>query len=586
MPEHWECGTIRGTTVPTRWGSFALLCLLGTASSALAQRSDDVLRTGTQSSVYAVSNLILGARVQSGSSAYREYECGPSDQFDGFMWCQKTRRGKERRGSFNVTHSILRSRDGSIVYVNRYQEPAFWGPNEADEDIQRYSRKIGEQSRIITLPSRPGLPNGILATWGNVVLEPLDNESLMKLAEGARPTIKGYFIDFIGDFARSAKEGLPVYRLSGGAGFVWVASYDEKGRGTLRFSAVDASAISSQLTATQAPTNLTEQRSQGSPAIAPLPPITADKAEQRKLAEAKASRNLANAPLNLQFLMKGLRTADDFIRLAEETFLAVFNDVQPEEFTNKISFTVANQKSLKHVRDLYREIAFRNFRQCFFLSDVGCNRTSGILSGVMPTLNPALSEVIAQPDPIREFKYEGACFFSVELDVKKSLLQKSPDGSYKKDQTGHVAYFVNFNGIDQNSVKIIDAREYIRIAFEPPRSPELTNGLPRSPLWQSRYDRFVSSMVEKSSIAKFVIFEKQKVSKFPSAPVSLLLAEVGESTREEHDWNPVNYAEEVKPFAIGRSSLKRFPVLAFGSGDADLIAENLNGVIKSCQNDK
>jgi hypothetical protein len=572
--------------VPTRWGSFALLCLLGTASSALAQRSGDVLRTDSQSSVYAVSGLALGARVQFDSSAYREYECGPSDQFDGFMWCQKTRRGKERRGSFNVTHSILHSRDGSIVYVNRYQEPAFWGPNEADEDLQRYSRKIGAQSHIITLPSRPGLPNGILATWGKVVLEPLDNESLMKLVDGGRPTIKGYFIDFIGDFARSAKEGLPVYRLSGGAGFVWVASFNEKGRGTLRFSAVDASAISPQLVATQAPTNLTEQRSQGSPAIAPLPPITADKAEQRKLAEAKASRNLANAPLDLQFLMKGLRTADDFIRLAEETFLAVFNDVQPEEFTNKISFTVGNQKSLKHVRDLYQEIAFRNFRQCFFLSDVGCNRTSGILSGVMPTLNPTLSDVIAQPDPIREFKYEGACFFSVALDVKKSLLQKSPDGSYKKNQPGHVAYFVNFNGIDQNSVKIIDAREYIRIAFEPPRSSDLTKGLPRSPLWQSRYDRFVSSMLERSSIAKFVIFEKQKVSKFPSAPVSLLLADVGESTDEEHDWNPVNYYEEVRPFAIGRSSLKRFPVLAFGSGDADLIAENLNGVIKSCQNDK
>jgi hypothetical protein len=574
------------TTVPTRWGSFALLCLLGTACSALAQRSDDVLRTDSQSSVYVVSGLALGERVQFDSSAYREYECGPSDQFDGFKWCQKTRRGKERRGSFNVTHSILHSRDGSVVYVNRYQEPAFWGPNEADEDIQRYSRKIGEQSRIITLPSRPWLPNGILATWGKVVLEPLDNESLMKLADGGRPTIKGYFIDFIGNFARSAKEGLPVYRLSGGAGFVWVASYDEKGRGTLRFSAVDASAISSQLVAAQAPTNQTEQRSQGSPAITPLPPITADKAEQRKLAEAKASRNLSNAPLNLQFLMKGLRTADDFIRLAEETFLAVFNDVQPEEFTNEISFTVADQKLPKHVRDLYQEIAFRNFRQCFFLSDVGCNRTHGILSGVMPTLNPALGGVIAQSDPIREFKYEGACFFSVALDIKKSLLQKSPDGSYKKDQPGHVAYFVNFNGIDQNSVKIIDAREYIRIAFEPPRSPELTNGLPRSPLWQSRYDRFLSSMIGKVSIKKFVIFEKQKVTKFPSAPVSLLLADVGESNDQEHDWNPVNYHEEVQPFAIGRSSLKRFPVLAFEAGEADLIADNLNSVVQSCQNDR
>ena len=216
------------------------------------------------------------------------------------------------------------------------------------------------------MPRRPGLPNGILASWGKVELEPLDSDSINALAEGRRPTTKGYFIDFIGDFARSAKEGLPVYRLSGGAGFVWVASYDRKGRGTLRFLAVDASAISPQLVATQAPTNLSDQRPQGSPSIAPLPPIAADRAEQRKIAEAKASRNLANAPLNLQFLMKGLRTADDFIKLAEETFLAVFNDAQPEEFTNRYSFTDASQKSPKDVREIYQEIAFRNFRQCFF----------------------------------------------------------------------------------------------------------------------------------------------------------------------------------------------------------------------------
>src|SRR6516162_1607627 len=34
-----------GTTVPLRRGSFALLCLLGSASSALAQGPDDFLRT-------------------------------------------------------------------------------------------------------------------------------------------------------------------------------------------------------------------------------------------------------------------------------------------------------------------------------------------------------------------------------------------------------------------------------------------------------------------------------------------------------------------------------------------------------------
>src|SRR5262249_12704128 len=135
------------------------------------------------------------------------------------------------------------------------------------------TRKIGESPRITKMPYRAGVPNGIIASWGKVELEALDNDSIKALAEGRRPTTKGYFVDFIGNFARSAQEGLPVYRLSGGAGFVWVASYGRKGRGTLRFLAVDASVISPRPVATQAPTNPTDHR----PSIAPLSPITADR---------------------------------------------------------------------------------------------------------------------------------------------------------------------------------------------------------------------------------------------------------------------------------------------------------------------
>jgi hypothetical protein len=128
----------------------------------------------------------LGATVQSESSAYREYKCGPSDQFDGFTWCRKTRKGKERRGSFTAIYSILHSPEGAAVYVNRYQEPAFFGANEADDDIQRYSRKIGEAPRITKMPHQAGFPNGILASWGKVELEPLDNDSIKGLTEGTR----------------------------------------------------------------------------------------------------------------------------------------------------------------------------------------------------------------------------------------------------------------------------------------------------------------------------------------------------------------------------------------------------------------
>jgi len=137
----------------------------------------------------------------------------------------------------------LHAQDGAVVYVNRYQEPAYWSASEVADDIQRYSRRIGEEPHIIQLPVRPGLPKGTLATWGKVVLEPVVGDEL-RLLEEDKPLKKGIAIDFVGNFSQSARQGLPIYRLAGGAGFVWAASYNQSGRGTLRFSAVDASTYS------------------------------------------------------------------------------------------------------------------------------------------------------------------------------------------------------------------------------------------------------------------------------------------------------------------------------------------------------
>jgi hypothetical protein len=112
--------------------TFVTIAQSATVHAAQAElERQDPQPTGDQSSAYAVSGVVLGATVKSGSSAYREYKCGPSDQFDGFTWCQKTCKEKERRGKFNATYSILHSRDGVVVYINRYQEPAFFGANEA-----------------------------------------------------------------------------------------------------------------------------------------------------------------------------------------------------------------------------------------------------------------------------------------------------------------------------------------------------------------------------------------------------------------------------------------------------------------------
>ena len=119
------------------------------APAQLERQNPDPI--GVQSSAYSVSGVALGATVQFDSSAFKEYKCIPSDQFDGFTWCQKTRQEKERRGKFSSTYSILHS-GGVAVYLDRYLEPAFFGAREAEDDIRRYSRKLGEMARIAKMP--------------------------------------------------------------------------------------------------------------------------------------------------------------------------------------------------------------------------------------------------------------------------------------------------------------------------------------------------------------------------------------------------------------------------------------------------
>jgi hypothetical protein len=191
--------------------------------------------------VYAVDGLALGARVIPDSASYRDYRCVPSEQFPDFTWCQKRRAENSPRGQYMSSNSILHAADGTARYVNRFLEPAFFAGNEAQDDVNRLSVKFGPP-RTIPIPGRPDAPNGLIAYWGDVVLQPLDPQAMGELAAG-RDVRAGLIIDHIGNFQRSARLGLPVYRLTGGAGYVWAASWDANGRGTLRFLTVDASQI-------------------------------------------------------------------------------------------------------------------------------------------------------------------------------------------------------------------------------------------------------------------------------------------------------------------------------------------------------
>jgi hypothetical protein len=127
--------------------------------------------------------------------------------------------------------------------LNRFLEPAFFNAGEVDNDIERLSGKFGEPTtQRIGMPRGVAAVDGLIATWGRVTLESLDSTAINEWAAGRSPP-KGILIDFIGNFSNSARWGLPIYRVSGGPGFVWAASFNPQGRGTLRFFAIDPGAL-------------------------------------------------------------------------------------------------------------------------------------------------------------------------------------------------------------------------------------------------------------------------------------------------------------------------------------------------------
>ena len=266
------------------------VCLYGSATAVLAQTAYDPARTR-----YAVEGLALGARLSAERAAYREYRCSRSAQFELFSLCQKVRNDRERRGSYRVFESMLLSQKGDVSYISRYQEPAFFDPAEADGSIERYSREIGEAPRVMRVAERFAHVDGILALWGSATLEPLDQETLKLLEEGKSPKY-ALLIHLIGNLARSAKEGLPIYRVGGRAGLIWVAGFDQGGRGTLRFAAVDASELASA--AEGLAVSPARAAQQPAPAAAPPPPppygapITLEQAKKVMVgAESEAKKN-------------------------------------------------------------------------------------------------------------------------------------------------------------------------------------------------------------------------------------------------------------------------------------------------------
>jgi hypothetical protein len=144
------------------------------------------------------------------------------------------------KGGVSKALTIMHLSNNIVTYINKQLTPALLTNEEVSAEIARLSRQFNSPAHIYRSPQRPGFPSGVIATWGSIKLQPLTRDDLAVLAEGKSPQ-KGVLADFLMNFHESAKARLPVYSLGGADGYVWIARFDETGKGELRFFAADPS---------------------------------------------------------------------------------------------------------------------------------------------------------------------------------------------------------------------------------------------------------------------------------------------------------------------------------------------------------
>ena len=191
---------------------------------------------------FVVDGLAVGAAVHPDSAVYKTYKCTPSDQFPGFTWCATKHPMRGKFGPYDSWVTILHSDANIAVFILQEVIPAYFSPGDAETEIDRLSQHFGQAARVLNGDPRPDAPHSVIAAWGDVTLTPLDESTMGALRRGETITA-GLLIDFLAGSQKSAREGLPVFHLGGGAGYLWAATYDDNGKGRLRMTAVNPSLL-------------------------------------------------------------------------------------------------------------------------------------------------------------------------------------------------------------------------------------------------------------------------------------------------------------------------------------------------------
>ena len=343
-------------------------------------------RSGSYNPDFVVDGLAVGSAVHPESPVYKAYKCRPSDQFPGFTWCAIKHPMTGKFGPFNSWVTILHSDANTAVFILQDVIPAYFATDDVEREIERLSQRFGQAARVVTGDPRPDAPHSVIATWGDVTLTPLDESTLDELRRGEIITA-GLLIDFLADSRKSAREGLPVFHMGGGAGYVWAATFDDAGKGRLRITAVNPSLLPASSAGPSPPISY-------APTASPTPtPATPDPGQT---ARDRAERTIAAANQQLEDAADFIKEHADSANLLDyvdriDALKAAVKNGEPDEIEHKSTDLII---VFSRDKDYQQHLADHGQKELgFILGYIGKNPLADAtpaLAALVKQLSPAL----------------------------------------------------------------------------------------------------------------------------------------------------------------------------------------------------
>ncbi len=179
---------------------------------------------------YVVDGFGLGDRVATANPDYKTYSCKPGDGLADATRCERKQQRTVRGSTATVSNTLITAEDGTAIYLMAHAAPVALNRSIVQAEIDSLTREVGERpTKVDWQPAANGTPTTVVVVWGSIKLQET-SEDLGSLPPGK-------------DVLMLSVEGLPLYRISGGRGYVYCATFDASGKGQRHYVAIDASQL-------------------------------------------------------------------------------------------------------------------------------------------------------------------------------------------------------------------------------------------------------------------------------------------------------------------------------------------------------